>query len=138
MNKNNRRSLIIRLQPTEGTPLAEVVDWLNSLPSKDRKEKIDEACLMFLLPLARAEIKQDLDETESCYWDTHNRIIHYMYVMRQILGIRSIQPVTTFAPLVPSNNTQAIHPEIEIETEEELEEELDDGLDFSLMLGTSM
>ena len=78
VKRNQRQSLIVRMQPTKGTPLAEVVDWLHDMPSKSRKEKIDEACLMFLLPMARAELKQDQNETESCYWDTHNRILHYL------------------------------------------------------------
>ena len=84
----------MRLQPTAGTPLGEVVDWLKSMSSRERKERITEVLIMSFLAYARETKQQDLNSVENCYWDTHNRLNQYAYVMRQKLGIRGIQPVT--------------------------------------------
>ena len=49
-----RKSLSLRLQPYSGTPLAEVVDYLNSLEKEQANKKVGEILVMTLLPYARA------------------------------------------------------------------------------------
>lgn len=48
-----RKSLSLRLQPYAGTPLAEVVDYLNSLEKEEANKKVGEILVMTLLPYAR-------------------------------------------------------------------------------------
>jgi hypothetical protein len=49
-----RKSLSWRLQPYTGTPLAEVVDYLNSLEKEEANKKVGDILIMCLLPYARA------------------------------------------------------------------------------------
>lgn len=49
----SRKSLTLRLQPYEGTILAEVVDYLNSLDSTEANQNVIHSLIMTLLPLAR-------------------------------------------------------------------------------------
>lgn len=48
-----RKSLSLRLQPYEGTPLAVVVDYLNSLSKEEANTKVGELLVMTLLPYAK-------------------------------------------------------------------------------------
>ena len=50
--KRVRKSLSLRLQPYEGTPLAVVVDYLNSLSKEEVNNKVGELLVMTLLPYA--------------------------------------------------------------------------------------
>ncbi|AFZ15527.1 hypothetical protein Cri9333_4751 (plasmid) [Crinalium epipsammum PCC 9333] len=50
--KRVRKSLSLRLQPYEGTPLAVVVDYLNSLSKEEANNKVGELLVMTLLPYA--------------------------------------------------------------------------------------
>jgi hypothetical protein len=49
----SRKSLTLRLQPYEGTILAEVVDYLNSLDPTEANQNVINSLIMTLLPLAR-------------------------------------------------------------------------------------
>ena len=48
-----RESYYLRLQPYEGTPLAEVVAWLNSMDKRDANKKIEDVLVMAFLAYAR-------------------------------------------------------------------------------------
>lgn len=48
-----RKSLTLRFQPYEGSTLAEVVDYLNSLDKDEANKKAADILLMCLLPYAR-------------------------------------------------------------------------------------
>ena len=50
--KRVRKSLSLRLQPYEGTPLAEVADYLNSLDKEEATRRIGEILVMAFLPYA--------------------------------------------------------------------------------------
>ena len=119
MDKNNRRSLVIRLQPSEGRPLAEVIDWLKSMSSEERNEKITEAMLMSFLPYARQMKDGDKKSVESCYWDTHNRLNQYAYVMRQKLEVREIRP-----EMINMFSSAALNSDVQIREPEAVTEEL--------------
>jgi hypothetical protein len=49
-----RNSLSLRLQPYEGTPLYDVVDYLNNLDKEEATRVIGEILVMTFLPYARA------------------------------------------------------------------------------------
>ena len=117
---NNRRSLVVRLQPSNGTPLAEVIDWLKSMSSQDRNEKIAEVLIMSCLAYARQAQQENSNSLDSCYWDTHNRLNQYAYVMRQKLRIKGIQPQINMFSTVCERQI----PTVEIEEEEEEDMEL--------------
>ena len=51
--KKARKSLSLRLQPYQGTVLAEVVDYLNSLERDELSQQVGMALIMCFLPLAR-------------------------------------------------------------------------------------
>jgi hypothetical protein len=55
----SRKSLSIRLQPYEGTPMAEVADYLNDLDSATALRKVEDLLVLGLLAYARLE--QDAD-----------------------------------------------------------------------------
>ena len=86
MDKDKRRSLTIRLQPRDGRPLAEVVDWLNQMTKAEKNEQAA-MLLMALLPYARATAGETPQEIERCYWESHHRLDQYLHLMRQELKI---------------------------------------------------
>lgn len=86
MDKEKRRSLTIRLQPRDGRPLAEVVDWLNQMTKAEKNEQAA-VLLMALLPYARAAAGEASQEIERCYWESHHRLDQYLHSMRQELRI---------------------------------------------------
>jgi hypothetical protein len=51
----SRKSLSIRLQPYEGTPMAEVADYLNGLDAGTMQRKIEDLLVLGLLSYARLE-----------------------------------------------------------------------------------
>jgi hypothetical protein len=51
----SRKSLSIRLQPYEGTPMAEVADYLNDLDSGTMLRKVEDLLVLGLLAYARLE-----------------------------------------------------------------------------------
>ena len=50
--KKVRKSLSIRLQPSDGTPSGLVADYLNSLDKDEFKRKVNEALVAFFYPYA--------------------------------------------------------------------------------------
>lgn len=53
MKSRRRKSLSLRLQPYEGTPLAEVVDYLNAMDKDGANKQVSEILVMCLLPYVR-------------------------------------------------------------------------------------
>jgi hypothetical protein len=51
----SRKSLSVRLQPYEGTPMAEVADYLNGLDAGTMQRKIEDLLVLGLLSYARLE-----------------------------------------------------------------------------------
>jgi hypothetical protein len=87
MDKNKRRSLTIRLQPSDGTPLAVIADWLNHFSKVEKNQRAAEVFLMTLLPYAKEAAGSLPEEIERCYWESLDRLDRYGYVMRQALCI---------------------------------------------------
>ena len=85
-----RESFTLRLQPYKGSPLASVVDYLESRETRDTKKLVTEILLMCFLPLARLEegdrTPEELRRTclESC--DALEKHASYL---RQVLGVEA-------------------------------------------------
>ena len=94
VHKNTRHSLTIRIQPRDQTPLAKVVQWLNSLPKEERRKKIIDVCMMTLLPYALEAGQEHPATVERCYWDSQERLFQYVYLMKQSLSIYSDPPTS--------------------------------------------
>lgn len=88
MNNNkprNKKTFTIRLQASEGTPLAEIIDYLNQMDRTEAIATISETVRMCLLPLARhySDYKQEkirLTCLEAC-----RALSNYAIYLRQAL-----------------------------------------------------
>ena len=88
-SQDKRRSLTIRWQSTKGKPFTQVVDWLNTMSIKERRQKVADVCLMTLLPYALEANQKTDEEIERCYWEVHDRLNQYLFSMRQALKVKS-------------------------------------------------
>ncbi len=129
MDKNNRHSLTIRWQPMEGRPMAKIADWLNSMPCKERREKVAEICLMTLLPYALEANQEEPEIIERCYWEIQERLFQYLFGMKQALGIKSeSSAINVFKEKMFSdsvNSSQTREPEVTPKQEEPDQKEMD-------------
>ena len=96
-----RHSFSLRLQPMNGTPLAEVVDWLNALGAQEKKELIGDILTMTCLALARAEAGEPREQVESCYWKTNERLENFQFTLGLRLRIN-------FVPYKPNCSLTAL------------------------------
>ena len=120
MNKDSRRNFALRLQPSDGTLLAEVIDWLQSISLAERRNKVEEAFVVMMLPYARkARLGRESEEVESCYWSTHSRILQHLYVMQQTLDIKIIQPIDPVTSIPTEKEVRSVNDEFELEEEDE-------------------
>lgn len=87
MPKRRRKSLSLRLQPYEETPLAEVADYLNSLDRQEANQKVGEI-LAFFLALARKDSGESDEEVERAYWSAYAAIEKLFYLMAQELRVK--------------------------------------------------
>ncbi|MFB2833100.1 hypothetical protein [Floridanema evergladense] len=87
MSKRARKSLSLRLQPYEGTPLAEIASYLNSLDRPEANQRVIDI-LTFLLPIARKYSGESTEEVEKAYWSTYATIERLFYLMAQELRIQ--------------------------------------------------
>jgi hypothetical protein len=93
VNKRGRKNLSLRLQPYEGTLLAEVVDYLNTLDKEEVNRRVAEILTISLLPLARYE--QGVSEKvlrfstlESCH-----ALSQQAHFLRQVVGVEVELPL---------------------------------------------
>jgi hypothetical protein len=98
MSKNNRvrKSLSLRLQPYEGTPLAEVADYLNGLDKEEATRKIGEILVMAFLPYARLEAnKPTSNKLNSAFLIARDMADKHFGVMALALGLDAVYAVAT-------------------------------------------
>ena len=93
VSKRGRKNLSLRLQPYEGTLLAEVVDYLNTLDKEEVNRKVAEILTISLLPLARyergvSERVLRFSTLESCH-----ALSQQAHFLRQVVGIEVELPV---------------------------------------------
>jgi hypothetical protein len=100
--KRKRKSLSIRLQPYEGTTLAEVVEWLNSMERDEMSRLLSEAIVMAYLPYARSAAGETRNEIERCCWESVDRYWGHGFNMRQALRVPQPQFSTGPSMVMPS------------------------------------
>lgn len=89
-----RKSLSIRLQPYEGVPLAEVVDYLNSLSKEEASRRVGEVLTMCLLPYARYRAlggDYSDERRRSDVWESQDAMNKHGSCMRLALGVEQLQ-----------------------------------------------
>ena len=87
MSQQKRLSLCVRFQPVEGTPLSEVVKWLNQMSSSEKNYRIRQTLLMNFLPLARAAQGAEQEEIERIYRDFEKWFYQHQSLVRDELKI---------------------------------------------------
>ena len=95
MTTNKRRNFNLRLQPYDGSLLAEVVDYLNSLERDELNKVISDLLISAFLPLARHNAGNYLPEQLriTCINSCDSLLRHSEYI-RQVLQVnhpRTIQ-----------------------------------------------
>lgn len=88
MSQPKRCNLNIRLQPLEGSLLADVVKWFNEMPKSEKNQKISQILLMTCIPLAKAELGAEREEVERCYWEFEDWFYQHRFIVRERLKIR--------------------------------------------------
>ena len=87
MSRQKRHNLNIRLQPVQGSLLAEVSQWLNEMPIEEKNQIVSNLLLMGCLPLVRADRGAELEELEKSYWDFEQWVCHYKFILRKRLKL---------------------------------------------------
>jgi hypothetical protein len=90
--RKKRVSLSLRLQPYEGDPMAEVVDYLNSLPKDEVSRKVADILVAALLPLARYHNgKYTPDQLRFACWESQDSLNKHGSNTRLALGVEQPQ-----------------------------------------------
>jgi hypothetical protein len=131
MPKNNRvrKSLSLRFQPYEGTPLAEVADYLNGLDKEEATRKIGEILVMAFLPYARSSQtglcpsqgdKSTSNKLISAFLIARDMADKHFGVMALALGLDAVYAVATPLTLAGGSLKSGVAGE---EVSDEVEEE---------------
>lgn len=118
-SKKKRFSLSLRLQPYEGDVLAEVVDYLNSLPKDEAQRKIADILVAAFLPVARYKSGSFTPEQlRFACWEAQDCLSKHGSYMRLAMGVEQTQfalsppappaPDYTVAVNPPSYNSSAL------------------------------
>lgn len=90
--RKKRKSLSLRFQPYEGDPMAEVVDYLNSLPKDEVNRKVADILVAALLPYARFESgKYTPEQLRFACWEAQDSLNKHGSNMRLALGVEQPQ-----------------------------------------------
>ena len=120
--KKKLLSLTIRWQPTEDKPFADIVEWLNKMPIKERRKKVKEVCMMTVLPYALEASHKTDEEIERCYWEVHERLQGHLFTMRQTLGIKQRVPFDSYSRVIAgADNMDSSSTKLEVQKEEEVD-----------------
>lgn len=95
--KRVRKSLSLRLQPYEGTPLAVVADYLNSLDKEEATKKVGDILVMALLPYAKFDSGKTASERlRSTFLASRDLMEKHLGIMALTLELESslLAPVT--------------------------------------------
>ena len=94
--KRVRKSLSLRLQPYEGTPLSEVADYLNSLDKEEATRRIGEILVMAFLPYALSYNSQcKPDNLRSAFLIARDMADKHFGIMALALGLDAVYAVAT-------------------------------------------
>ncbi len=90
--RKKRKSLSLRLQPYEGDLLAEVVDYLNSLPKDEVNRKVADILVAAFLPIARYHSGDYTPEQlRIACWEAQDSLNKHGSNMRLALGVEQPQ-----------------------------------------------
>ena len=90
--RKKRYSLSLRLQPYEGDLMAEVVDYLNGLPSCEMNRKVADILVAALLPIARYESgNYTIEQLRFACWESQDCLNKHSSNMRLALGVEQPQ-----------------------------------------------
>ncbi len=126
-NKRVRKSLSLRLQPYEGTLLAEVTDYLNSLEKEEMHSKVAELLVMALLPYARLHQKLSSEQLRNTFLiarDMHEKHISIVALALRVDSylVNSIYSKPTLNPIPPKDKDSS-----RLETEGSKQYQFDEG-----------
>jgi hypothetical protein len=83
----SRKSLSIRLQPYEGTPMAEVTDYLNDLDSGTALRKVEDLLVLGLLAYARLEQDTDAERLRLTALECCDGLEKHAATIRLAIGV---------------------------------------------------
>ncbi len=90
--RRKRVSLSLRLQPYEGDPMAEVADYLNSLPKDEVNRKVADILVAALLPYARfVSGNYTSEQLRFACWESQDCLNKHGSNMRLAMGVEQPQ-----------------------------------------------
>jgi hypothetical protein len=113
--RKKRKSLSLRLQPYEGDLLAEVVDYLNSLPKDEVNRKVADILVAAFLPIARYHNGEYTPEQlRIACWEAQDSLNKHGSNMRFAMSVEQPQfvlpnHVTPHVPVEVQANPPAIN-----------------------------
>ena len=119
MDHKQRVQLNIRLQAYADEPIAEVFEYLKSLPKDQRTQRILDTLLLIFLPYARYHSgKYTFEQLRFTCWEVQNALDKHGSTMRLALGVEQPQfvlpnhssPQVFNQPQTPSTDTKNDNP----------------------------
>jgi hypothetical protein len=86
----SRKSLSIRLQPYEGTPMAEVADYLNDLDTGTMLRKVEDLLVLGLLAYARLEQEADAERLRLTAIECCDALEKHAATIRLAIGVEPV------------------------------------------------
>ena len=120
MTKRQRKSLSVRLQPYEGSPMAEVAAFLNALDDRDKLRRVEDVLVMCLLPYARQWLgKDDPEELRRACLEACDAMDKHASTLRQALRVEAPQMTVMPVPIGPgqSETSQEARPQPQIQSQ---------------------
>lgn len=89
--KTARPSFSLRLQPYEGSLLAEVVQFLNSLDRAEANRRVENVLVMALLAQARLyDESRSTEERRRCCIEACDALDKHASALRQLVGVEAV------------------------------------------------
>lgn len=96
--KTARPSFSLRLQPYEGSLLAEVVQYLNSLDRAEAQRRVENILVMALLPQARLyDETRSPEERRRCCIEACDALEKHASNLRQLVGVEAAPAIRAVA-----------------------------------------
>jgi hypothetical protein len=86
----SRKSLSLRLQPYEGTPMAEVADYLNDLDSGSMQRKVEDLLVLGLLAYARLEQGAEAERLRLTALECCDGLEKHAATIRLAIGVEPV------------------------------------------------
>jgi hypothetical protein len=125
--RKKRVSLSLRLQPYDGDPMAEVVDYLNSLPKDEVNRKVADILVAALLPLARYHNgNYTPSQLRFACWESQDSLNKHGSNTRFALGVEQPQFVLPQQAMLQS--TMGANDSIKVNNGKTIQDDLEDKL----------